>query len=80
MSAFSRAAAALGKACGMQPVSTITAPGFCRRALCRVCRTLWSLVAVTVQELISTTSLGSLPPQAENPARTSWSSMAWDSY
>ena len=58
-SASSRAAASSGNAWGIQPVSTVTAPGFSFRARRRVWRTFWSLVAVTVQEFTTTTSASS---------------------
>ena len=59
ISASKRAAAASGKAWGMQPVSTATQPGFSRLVRRRAWRTLWSLWAVTVQELTTTTPAGS---------------------
>ena len=71
MSASKRAAAASGKAWGMQPVSTVTAPGLSFLARRSAWRTLWSLWAVTVH---------SSGAAWVKPAASRASSMAWDSY
>ena len=80
MSASKRAAAASGKAWGMQPVSTVIAPGLSFLARRSAWRTLWSLWAVTVQELTTTTPAASSGAAWVKPAASRASSMAWDSY
>ena len=80
ISASSSRLASSGNACAMQPVSTITASGLSFFARRKICRTLRSLSAVTVQELRITTSAVSLSSAAAKPCCKREESIASDSY